>query len=196
MKWSELTWKERKQIYDTVRADNPNVSYLDIKQQFDNIPEYENGKEGNPKLPVELGLTPGTPEYFARQQRISGRADVVQPEVHLTPAGYVKDAMSFAENVAEGNLDPQESKSHMQHLKRSMIQQGKLANWSDNLTQLQVEDFLNDARNQVNGMNKVQYNMYRNKSRFIDRMNHLIPIEYAVPLTIADLANTNNINNN
>ena len=45
MKWSELTWKERKQIYDTVRADNPNASYLDIKQQFDNIPEYENGEE-------------------------------------------------------------------------------------------------------------------------------------------------------
>lgn len=407
MKWSELTWKERKQIYDTVRADNPNVSYLDIKQQFDNIPEYENGKEGNPKLPVELGLTPGTPEYFARQQRISGRADVVQPEAHLTPAGVIKDAISFGENVKEGNytdaaidaaltvvpvgirkvarkwlkaseaptrinresksvkkkteadydsefsevlrrdrnikeyekeisqsintaissdpkvrklyddidaeygtnytdaikriamrdmtnrgkyvkyeelpngvqgrtsgkdisqeigptinnftitldplqyvpgtanhelghladqlsgnadndylyylrdmdnvmdyeelmreelwispkhraylLDPQEGKAHMQHLKRSMIQQGKLANWSDNLTQLQVEDFLNDARNQVNGMNKVQYNMYRNKSRFIDRMNHLIPIEYAVPLTIADLANTNNTNNN
>lgn len=57
MKWSELTWKERKQIYDTVRADNPNASYLDIKQQFDNIPEYENGKEGNPKLPIELCST-------------------------------------------------------------------------------------------------------------------------------------------
>lgn len=56
MKWSELTWKERKQIYDAVRADNPNVSYLDIKQQFDNIPEYENGKEGNPKLPVEYAV--------------------------------------------------------------------------------------------------------------------------------------------
>lgn len=56
MKWSELTWKERKQIYDTVRADNPNVSYLDIKQQFDNIPEYENGKEGNPKLPIEYAV--------------------------------------------------------------------------------------------------------------------------------------------
>ena len=47
MKWSELTWKERKQIYDAVRADNPNVSYLDIKQQFDNIPEYEDGKDNS-----------------------------------------------------------------------------------------------------------------------------------------------------
>ena len=291
MKWQELTLKERKQIYDTIRAENPNVSYLDIKQQFDNIPEYENGlmlhhadqdyinwkkklpqnlqesygynlygayksgaavklderdgyyhlptrnpqtgeilkypshptfyyglakdielgyypvvkggktytiksyengKEGNPKLPVELGLTPGTPEYFARQQRISGKADVVQPEVHLTPAGYVKDAMSFAENVAEGNLDPQESKSHMLHLKRAMLQHGKLNGWSDDLTQEQIEDFLNDARNRVNSMNKIQYDMYRNKSRFVDRMNNLIPMEFAVPLSVSGLLNYNN----
>lgn len=366
-------------------------------------PSYENGKEGNPKLPVELGLTPGTPEYFARQQRISGKADVVQPEVHLTPAGYVKDAMSFAENVAEGNygeaivdaaltaipygvgkvvskvksklntpititkeskkakvkkesdydsefsevlrrarnidkyqdeisrtiadatlidkktydlikgvdneygtdyydaykriayrdmtnrskyikfeelpdgvqgkttgkniseeigptidnftitldplqyvpgtanhelghladqltgnadndylyylrdmdnvmdydelldkgirisprhraylLDPQESKSHMLHLKRAMLQHGKLNGWSDDLTQEQIEDFLNDARNRVNSMNKIQYDMYRNKSRFVDRMNNLIPMEFAVPLSVSGLLNYNN----
>lgn len=43
MKWSELTLKERKQIYDTVRAENPNASYFDIKSQFDSIPEYEDG---------------------------------------------------------------------------------------------------------------------------------------------------------
>lgn len=586
MKWSELTWKERKQIYDTVRADNPNVSYLDIKQQFDTIPEYENGKdqdaqawkinetvrlglegrgvsqdslqhiinranmqnpvkpydplagsnehlanllgglnktvgtaatgasiltmglwnalrmlklpkaemlklvrqglakeartgqnvgnyadygmitedllrnefdvnnigqivinqvagkdltktrnkvgnligtaldtndivtsvapsyengkEGNPKLPVELGLTPGTPEYFARQQRISGRADVVQPEAHLTPAGLVKDVMSFGENIKEGNyedaavdaaltlipvgvrkaakhlfktsevparvdresrsvkkkteadydgefsevlrrnrnikeyekeisqsintaissnpkvrklydtvdseygtnytdaikriamrdmtnrgkyvkyaelpdgiqghtagrnidpeigptinnftitldplqyipgtanhelghvadqlagdatkngyldylldefnvmdrkelldkgirispqyqmylFDPLEAKSHMQHLKRSMIQQGKLTDWTDPLTQDKIEAFLFDPRNNVNGMNKIQYNMYRDKSRFVDRMNHLVPVEYAVPLGISGFVNYNTDNNN
>lgn len=39
MKWSDLTLKERKQIYDTVRAENPNASYFDIKSQFDSIPE-------------------------------------------------------------------------------------------------------------------------------------------------------------
>lgn len=45
MKWSELTLKERKQIYDAVRADNPNASYFDIKERFDSIPEYEDGKK-------------------------------------------------------------------------------------------------------------------------------------------------------
>ena len=69
MKWSDLTLKERKQIYDAVRAENPNASYFDIKSQFDLIPEYEDGgKKIMP--PKELGLTPGTPEYYKRQQQI------------------------------------------------------------------------------------------------------------------------------
>ena len=290
MKWSDLSFKEKKQIYDSIKAQNPDTTYLDIKSQFDSIPEYEDGimltntdkgyvdwksklasnlknetygydlygayksgaqqqleddgyyhlptrdpktnkilkypshktfwlgitedikqgyypqvkdgrtytvpvyEDGGKKIvpPRELGLTPGTPEYYKRQQQISGKADVVQPEVHLTPAGYVKDAMSFAENVAEGNLDPQESKSHMLHLKRAMLQHGKLNGWSDDLTQEQIEDFLNDARNRVNSMNKIQYDMYRNKSRFVDRMNNLIPMEFAVPLSVSGLLNYNN----
>lgn len=46
MKWKDLSLKERKQIYDSVRANNPDATYLDIKQQFDSIPEYEDGKAG------------------------------------------------------------------------------------------------------------------------------------------------------
>lgn len=105
MKWSELTLKERKQIYDSVRADNPNASYFDIKHQFDSIPEYEDG--GKKKLPSNTVLPPeytaGTPEYFERQRKISGRADLVQPEAYLTPAGYIKDAVNFVEDLGNGN---------------------------------------------------------------------------------------------
>lgn len=101
MKWSDLTLKERKQIYDTVRADNPNASYFDIREQFDSIPEYEDGKDTVP--PKELGLTPGTPEYYQRQQQISGNATLVQPEAYITPVGYVKDAMNFGEDIYNGN---------------------------------------------------------------------------------------------
>lgn len=36
--------KERKQIYDSVRVNNPDATYLDIKEQFDSIPAYEDGK--------------------------------------------------------------------------------------------------------------------------------------------------------
>lgn len=44
MKWKDLSLKERKQIYDSVRVNNPDATYLDIKQQFDSIPAYEDGK--------------------------------------------------------------------------------------------------------------------------------------------------------
>lgn len=44
MKWSDLSFKEKKQIYDSIKAQNPNASYFDIKSQFDSIPEYEDGK--------------------------------------------------------------------------------------------------------------------------------------------------------
>ena len=44
MKWVDLSLKERKSIYDSVRAQNPDATYFDIKRQFDSIPEYEDGK--------------------------------------------------------------------------------------------------------------------------------------------------------
>lgn len=102
MKWSDLTLKEHKQIYDAVRAENPNASYFDIKSQFDSIPGYE---DGGKKIvpPKELGLTPGTPEYYKRQQQISGRAELVQPEAYVTPVGYIKDAITTAEELEKGN---------------------------------------------------------------------------------------------
>lgn len=418
MKWSDLTLKERKQIYDAVRAENPNASYFDIKSQFDLIPEYEDGgKKVVP--PKELGLTPGTPEYYQRQQQISGRVELVQPEVYVTPAGYIKDAITTAEELEKGNygnaaistlmnfipwgvgkglkkiksrvsntlntpidiyssmvdeypsilaervrskgvknrkklkeesdydsefsevirrdrnikkyekeinktiedavlpdkntyelvkgidaaygtdyidaykriaardmtnrgkyikyaelpndknakisrirevqeygpvvddyvitidplqylpgtanhelghladqlaadannryltylldegnimgpgelrskginvkpdmqaylLDPSESKSHMLHLKRALINEGKIHDWSSKVDQNTIENFLFDPRNTgvVNNANKLQYNMYRNKSRFVDRMNNLTPMEFISPLLL------------
>lgn len=225
MKWKDLSLKERKQIYDSVRVNNPGATYFDIKEQFDSIPAYEDGgksivdevnksdanfvqrlksptrqtipnwedqyrvlpweksvsthklsvwdnangggiivpdvqevngklidftrppynnraavenalKTGDyvdlpkfedalwytenykryyprfedggknknvPVLPKELGLTPGTPEYLERQKRILGSANVVQPEAYITPAGYIKDAVNFIEDLGKGD---------------------------------------------------------------------------------------------
>lgn len=67
MKWKDLSLKERKQIYDSVRVNNPDATYLDIKQQFDSIPAYEDGKGktiNKADLPPEYRI--GTPEYFER----------------------------------------------------------------------------------------------------------------------------------
>lgn len=102
MKWSDLSFKEKKQIYDSIKAQNPDTTYFDIKHQFDSIPAYE---DGGKKIvpPRELGLTPGTPEYYKRQQQISGKASTVQPEAYITPAGYVKDAINFVEDLSNGD---------------------------------------------------------------------------------------------
>lgn len=35
MKWKDLSLKERKQIYDSVRVNNPGATYFDIKQQLE-----------------------------------------------------------------------------------------------------------------------------------------------------------------
>lgn len=271
-----------------------------------NIPAYE---EGGKKImpPKELGLTPGTPEYYKRQQQISGKAELVQPEAYITPVGYIKDAITTAEELEKGNygnaagtdyldaykriaardmtgrgkyikyaelpgnknakisrvrdvqdygpvvddyvitidplqylpgtanhelghladqlasdannryltylldegnimgpgelrnkgininpnmqaylLDPSESKSHMLHLKRALVNEGKIHDWSSKVNQNTIEDFLFDPRNTgvVNNANKLQYNMYRNKSRFVDRINNLTPMEFITPLLL------------
>lgn len=122
MKWKDLSLKERKQIYDSVRVNNPGATYFDIKQQFDSIPAYQDGKGktiNKADLPPEYRT--GTPEYFERQRKISGAVNAVQPEAYITPAGYIK-------------------------------------------------------------MVKNQYDLYRNKNEYIDRLNKLIPMEILMPL--------------
>lgn len=104
MKWKDLSLKERKQIYDSVRVNNPDATYLDIKQQFDSIPAYEDGKGktiNKADLPPEYRT--GTPEYFERQRKMSGAVNTVQPEAYITPAGYIKDAVNFIEDLGKGD---------------------------------------------------------------------------------------------
>lgn len=83
-------------------------------------------------------------------------------------------------------LDPSESKSHMLHLKRALVNEGKIHDWSSKVNQNTIEDFLFDPRNTgvVNNANKLQYNTYRNKSRFVDRINNLTPMEFITPLLL------------
>lgn len=104
MKWKDLSLKERKQIYDSVRVNNPDATYFDIKEQFDSIPTYEDGKGktiNKADLPPEY-IT-GTPEYFERQRKISGAVNAVQPEAYITPARYIKDAVNFIEDLGKGD---------------------------------------------------------------------------------------------
>lgn len=297
MKWKDLSLKERKQIYDSVRVNNPDATYLDIKQQFDSIPAYEDGKGkiiNKADLPPEYRT--GTPEYFERQRKISGAVNTVQPEAYITPAGYIKDAVNFIEDLGKGDyagaaidaalnlipwgvgktikkikkkvgraiegtdaytaesyaepftptitkkkkgkkvkteadydqefaevkrkynnmqeylLDrdnimsyneirqslmdvnpntyrylttPSENKAHMIQLKRGMQKEGLINNWTDPITQDKIEEYLSyrsKYANRVNPVLRTLYDIRPDKQGFINRMNNLTPIEWAVPL--------------
>jgi hypothetical protein len=296
MKWKDLSLKERKQIYDSVRVNNPGATYFDIKQQFDSIPTYEDGKGktiNKADLPPEYRT--GTPEYFERQRKISGAVNTVQPEAYITPAGYIKDAVNFIEDLGKGDyagaamdavlnlipwgvgkgikklkskvgrivegteidgasvhsfaptqtkkktkkktevvdglagsrkiqdfdsgkeyitntylnylansnntyssaelrkmglfdaagsrsylLNPTEAKSHMLTLKRSLKDSGKITNWSTPVDENMILEYMRNPTS--NKMVKNQYDLYRNKNEYIDRLNKLIPMEILMPL--------------
>lgn len=209
MKWKDLSLKERKQIYDSVRANNPDATYFDIKEQFDSIPTYEDGKGktiNKADLPPEYRT--GTPEYFERQRKISGAVNAVQPEAYITPAGYIKDAVNFMEylldrdnimsynEIRQSLMDvnpntyrylttPSENKAHMIQLKRGMQKEGLINNWTDPITQDKIEEYLSyrsKYANRVNPVLRTLYDIRPDKQGFVNRMNNLTPIEWAVPL--------------
>lgn len=118
MKWKDLSLKERKQIYDSVRVNNPGATYFDIKEQFDSIPAYQNGKGktiNKADLPPEYRT--GTPEYFERQRKISGAVNTVQPEAYITPAGEDYDS-EFSEVLRKDR----NSKKYQQEISRTIEQ--------------------------------------------------------------------------
>lgn len=139
MKWKDLSLKERKQIYDSVRANNPDATYFDIKEQFDSIPEYEDGK---------AGYTPEERAWVARRTVELGMEGKPAPQDSL----YTIVDRAKVQNKPK-KYDPTDS----------AIEQGK-----------QVLSGLNMVKN--------QYDLYRNKNEYIDRLNKLIPMEILMPL--------------
>lgn len=166
MKWKDLSLKERKQIYDSVRVNNPDATYLDIKQQFDSIPAYEDGKGktiNKADLPPEYRT--GTPEYFERQRKISGAVNTVQPEAYITPAGYIKDAVNFIEDLGKGDYA------------------GAAIDAALNLIPWGVGKGIKKLKSKVGRIIEgTEYDLYRNKNEYIDRLNKLIPMEILMPL--------------
>ena len=139
MKWKDLSLKERKQIYDSVRVNNPGATYFDIKQQFDSIPAYQ---------------------YSSAELRKMGLFDAAGSRSYL--------------------LNPTEAKSHMLTLKRSLKDSGKITNWSTPVDENMILEYMRNPTS--NKMVKNQYDLYRNKNEYIDRLNKLIPMEILMPL--------------
>lgn len=112
--------------------------------------------------------------YLLDEGNIMGPGELRNKGININP------------NMQAYLLDPSESKSHMLHLKRALVNEGKIHDWSSKVNQNTIEDFLFDPRNTgvVNNANKLQYNMYRNKSRFVDRINNLTPMEFITPMLL------------
>lgn len=77
-------------------------------------------------------------------------------------------------------LNPTEAKSHMLTLKRSLKDSGKITNWSTPVDEKMILEYMRNPTS--NKMVKNQYDLYRNKNEYIDRLNKLIPMEILMPL--------------
>lgn len=92
---------------DLTTTSNKIVNAISSGFDFDDltkVPAYQDGKGktiNKADLPPEYRT--GTPEYFERQRKISGAVNTVQPEAYITPAGYIKDAVNFIEDLGKGD---------------------------------------------------------------------------------------------
>lgn len=147
-------------------------------------PRFEDGGKNKnvPVLPKELGLTPGTPEYLERQKRISGSAlnYLANSNNTYSSAELRKMGLFDAAGSRSYLLNPTEAKSHMLTLKRSLKDSGKITNWSTPVDENMILEYMRNPTS--NKMVKNQYDLYRNKNEYIDRLNKLIPMEILMPL--------------
>lgn len=78
-------------------------------------------------------------------------------------------------------LNPSEAKSQMLSLKRGLVDEGKLRNWGDVVDEATVSNYVNTPGNL--STLKAQYDLYKDKSRYIDRLNKLTPMGLFLPLS-------------
>lgn len=228
MKWKDLSLKERKQIYDSVRVNNPGATYFDIKEQFDSIPAYEDGgksivdevnksdanfvqrlksptRQTIPNWEDQYRVLPWEKSVSTHKLSVWDNANgggIIVPDVqevsgkeyitntYLNYLANSNNTYSSAELRKMGLFDaagsrsyllnPTEAKSHMLTLKRSLKDSGKITNWSTPVDENMILEYMRNPTS--NKMVKNQYDLYRNKNEYIDRLNKLIPMEILMPL--------------
>lgn len=241
MKWKDLSLKERKQIYDSVRVNNPGATYFDIKEQFDSIPAYEDGGKSivdevnksdanfvqRLKSPTRQTIPNWEDQYrvLPWEKSVSTHKlldnNIYMPGTANHELGHVADGLAGSRKIqdfdsgkeyitntylnylansnntyssaelrkmglfdAAGSrsylLNPTEAKSHMLTLKRSLKDSGKITNWSTPVDENMILEYMRNPTS--NKMVKNQYDLYRNKNEYIDRLNKLIPMEILMPL--------------
>lgn len=77
-------------------------------------------------------------------------------------------------------LNPTEAKSHMLGLKRTLLDSGVIKSWDEPITEQMIKDYMNTPIH--NRMLDRQYQLYRDKDRYIKRINSLPPMIYTSPI--------------
>lgn len=70
-------------------------------------------------------------------------------------------------------------------LKRALKDSGDITEWSSPITEDMVLKYFQKPNS--NKMVKNQYNLYKNKQNYIDRLNQLTPMEIITPIGAAGL---------
>lgn len=177
MKWKDLSLKERKQIYDSVRVNNPGATYFDIKQQFDSIPAYQDGKGktiNKADLPPEYRT--GTPEYFERQRKISGAVN----NVDKTYGTNYKRAYS---NIAYKDMTKRGSYVKWGNTDKDGYGQINIKNIKDNVLPTDINDYNIVLDNNIYMPGTANHELGHVADGLAgSRLNKLIPMEILMPL--------------
>ena len=131
-----------------------------------------------PKFEDALWYTENYKRYYPRFEDggKNKNVPVLPKELGLTPG-----TPEYLERQSRSYLlNPTEAKSHMLTLKRSLKDSGKITNWSTPVDENMILEYMRNPTS--NKMVKNQYDLYRNKNEYIDRLNKLIPMEILMPL--------------
>lgn len=184
MKWSDLSFKEKKQIYDSIKAQNPDTTYLDIKSQFDSIPGYEDGKDNSVAAVYSL------PEVTVYPQNKFG--DIARTQGYETAKNWQTVRNATTAGINEFVNDPRTQMvlaavpmpSGIEVLSDA-INIGKSASKSKQLfyhgSPVRFDKFDAQFIGRANGAVRNQYDLYIDKQRYIDRLNRLVPMEWLLP---------------
>lgn len=239
MKWKDLSLKERKQIYDSVRVNNPGATYFDIKEQFDSIPAYEDGgksivdevnksdanfvqrlksptRQTIPNWEDQYRVLPWEKSVSTHKLSVWDNANgggIIVPDVQevngklidftrppynnraavenaLKTGDYVdlpkfEDALWYTENYKRyyPRFEDGGKNKNVPVLPKELGLTPGTPEYLERQKRISGSANLEYMRNPTsNKMVKNQYDLYRNKNEYIDRLNKLIPMEILMPL--------------
>lgn len=124
----------------------------------------------------------GNDKYYLTNQYLRYLAN---PSDAMEEGQLRKLGLHSAANSREYLLNPTEAKSHMLTLKRALKDSGDISEWSSPVTEEMVTNYF--KRTGSNKMIENQYDLYKNKDAYIERLNKLIPMEIITPIGAAGL---------